>query len=102
VIGAYVGVGVGGAALIVGGALGGVVLAERDDLAARCGGAGCTQAEIDSLGTMANASTGTLVGGGALLGLGLAGVLWHHLDGDEALGETHGLRLDASGIRIVF
>src|SRR5690606_12049889 len=75
---AWVGFGVGGAGLVVGGITGGLVLAEVGTLEDRCAGRACPPAEADRLAdarALAHASTGGFVVGGVGVAVGLTGLL---------------------------
>ncbi len=81
---AWIGFGVGGAALIAGGVTGGLALSKKSSLSSSCpankslGVNVCTaaqQSDIDSLKAMSNASTATFVIGGVGVAAGIAGVV---------------------------
>ena len=68
----FVGLGVGGAALIMGAVTGGLALSKHGDLASLCRNGHCTgqQSAIDSYNLMGGLSTGGFIAGGVLAGAG--------------------------------
>jgi hypothetical protein len=98
-LGGWIGLGVGGAALVAGSVLGGLTLAKESDLLDRgCTNGVCPPAlagELDGYAGLRGASMGLLYGGGALTALGVAAILL-----DPVLSEATSKSASAPSVRI--
>ena len=96
--GPWIVMGIGGAAGIVSGVLGVMVLRKEAELGASCPGGACPpsqQENLDSTRSLAKASTYTLIGGGAFL---LGGLVWYLFDGSGSTKKSSGIRPTAGGL----
>jgi hypothetical protein len=104
-LGGWIGLGVGGAALVAGSVLGGLTLARESDLLDR----GCTDgvcppalaAELDGYAGLRGASMGLLYGGGALAALGIGALLLDPILAEEPTADPPNKSKTAS-IRLMF
>ena len=81
---AWVGVGVGGAGLVLGAVTGGVAMAEGSSLEEQCSQSGCTQEEIDAGTAIAHVSTAGFVVGAVGAVTALVAILAHESSAPSA------------------
>ncbi|MBW2455726.1 MAG: hypothetical protein JRI68_14510 [Deltaproteobacteria bacterium] len=87
----WVGFGVAGVGLIVGGITGGLAMSKGSELDDQCAGEGCTQDDIDGGMVVAHVSTASFVIAGAGAAVGLVGLL---IGGSSEPEEAAGLELE--------
>ncbi len=93
----FVGIGTGGASLIVASVLGAVALSKASDVHHACAANPCSDSaavsENQTAGTFADASTGLFVAGGVIAAAGLATLLFAPPSADRGAPRTGGLHL---------
>jgi hypothetical protein len=104
-LGGWIGLGVGGAALVAGGVLGGLTLAKESDLLEQgCSDGVCPPAlagELDGYAGLRGASMGLLYGGGALAALGVGALLLDPILANEPAADPPGAT-KTSSLRLIF